>query len=877
MASSAFAELEIAVRARGNGAADLDLRFREPTSATDVRPRPGELAPLHLDAEALRVASLDPDAYGELLFRALFADPAAARFYAQARAAAGALPLRLRFVTEPGPGLPPDLRWETLRDPENGHRLAVAERVLVSRYLAGADWRPVRPRTRAALRALVVIANPSDLADYAPGGRPLAPIDVDGELARARTALGDIPVTALASGGQATVERIVAALREGFDILYLVCHGALAGGEPRLWLEDAAGLCQIVPGADLAARIGELSQPPLLVFLASCQSAGGPAAATADSGALAALGPRLSAAGVPAVVAMQDNIAQATIEAFAPVFFRELARDGQVDRAVAAARAGVVAHDDWWVPVLFLRLRDGSIWAPTPPPTPLARRFLVGIGAVVLLVGALFSIALGSGLIRPPAQAPAATVGPPLLGGDLNIAVARLAAGDGAATSPEADRLGQAFAADLAAGIARPGVEVVYLPANGWPTGTAPVGVAAEAEVLAGATNADVVVYGSVAYDRQTDTSSLRPQFYLAPRKLFFDAGPQLVGHHQFGAPISERGRLSNSLTAQRLRDQLEERSSALLRVFDGLDAFVLGEYQLAEEAFAAAAATGALGDDSGQALIYLLRATAAGRAAEAGVPEAAAALDRAEQFYGEMLWISQRSQDGAATARARLGQAAVAFARGGECVPEGVPLFEQAIFLYEEAARTAMIADASRADVDAWSRFGQGRGHLCLAAALRGEPARARDELAAARELLNAVVGAYTAAEGTTRERLRYFAAEAYLNLGAVHLLRFTLSDGDAEPLVQARDALRSAVETTADPARRTFALLQLAYVGLQLDDCAAADTALAEAAAIERASRQNDPSPQDWARVDARFASLSDVRARAGCTGIMPERAQP
>jgi hypothetical protein len=45
-----------------------------------------------------------------------------------------------------------------------------------------------------------------------------------------------------------------------------------------------------------------------------------------------------------------------------PVFFRELARDGQIDRAVAAARGAVRARPDAWMPVLFLRLRSGRIW-----------------------------------------------------------------------------------------------------------------------------------------------------------------------------------------------------------------------------------------------------------------------------------------------------------------------------------------------------------------------------------------------------------------------------------------------------------------------------------------------------------------------------------
>jgi hypothetical protein len=867
------ADLELSLRPRGDGSCALDLRFREPDGAVDVRSGAGELAPVRLDEAALQAAALDPDEYGRLLSAALFADPAATTLYAQARAVAAAqgVPLRLRISDEPGPGLPADLRWETLRDPEDGRPLALAEELLLSRYLAGDDWRPVRPRPRSALRALVVIANPADLADYAPGGRQLAPLDVAAELERARAALGEIPVTALASGGQASLERIVAALRDGYDILYLICHGALAAGEPRLWLEDERGLCQIVPGAALAERMRELRQPPVLVVLASCQSAGGPT--TADGGALAALGPRLAAAGVPAVLAMQGDIAIATMAAFAPVFFTELRRDGQLDRATAAARAAVADRPDWWVPVLFMRLRDGAIWERTPPRPPLARRLLVGAGVALLIAGALSSLALGAGLIRPPNPPPLPTAGPPVMGGNLNVAVARVADGD--RTTPEADRLGQSFAAELQAGLERPGVEIVYLPESGWPAGNTPVTTPDAAQELAAATNADVVVYASVAYDGQSDSTSLTPRFYLAPRKLFFDAGPQLVGHHQFGAPIDQRGRLSNGLTVERLNAELSERTAALLQVFDGLDAFVLGEYARAEEAFAAADATGALGDDTGRALLFLLRATAAGRTPEG--PDRAAALDQAEALYGEMLAISQRAGDGAGTARARLGQAAVLFVRANDrqCPPETVPMVTQSIALYEEAARTMMDSDVPRQDIEAWSRFGQGRGHFCLAIAnFSTDRAGAIEELQRARDLLNDVTEAYAAANGPPRDRLRYFAAEAYLVLGGVHLARSVVAPDDPEPLARAHDALQSAVATTADPARRAFATLQLAFVVLRQSDCDAADAQFEQAAAIERASRQSDASPLDWSLVDERWDTLADMRSDAGCEGALPAR---
>jgi hypothetical protein len=61
---------------------------------------------------------------------------------------------------------------------------------------------------------------------------------------------------------------------------------------------------------------------------------------------------------------MQANISMQSVEQFMPVFFAELLKDGQIDYAMAVARGTLVRHQrhDWWIPVLFLRLKNGRIW-----------------------------------------------------------------------------------------------------------------------------------------------------------------------------------------------------------------------------------------------------------------------------------------------------------------------------------------------------------------------------------------------------------------------------------------------------------------------------------------------------------------------------------
>lgn len=352
-----YASLELSLRRFDATAYSVDLRFTAPDSDADVRPIRQAIV-TNVDHEALLAAQLDPHAYGRLLANAVFADVEARRAFAEARAVARSREMLLRVRLALDAVELHQLHWETLCDPEDGQPLALKEQVLLSRYLSSADWRPVRLRPRSHLRVLLAITSPTDLDTYRPSGVPLATIDRRRELLTARYAIGDLRRTELVAPGSGTFDRIVAALRDGYDILHLVCHGALIEGQPRLWFERPDGSTEVVDGAELARCIGDLPQRPRLVVLASCQSAGG----SSESSALTALGPRLAAEGVPAVLAMQGPVSIATVALLLPVLYRELERDGQIDRALAVARQAVRNRHDAFVPVLFSRLQSGRIW-----------------------------------------------------------------------------------------------------------------------------------------------------------------------------------------------------------------------------------------------------------------------------------------------------------------------------------------------------------------------------------------------------------------------------------------------------------------------------------------------------------------------------------
>ncbi|MGH9604818.1 MAG: CHAT domain-containing protein [Terracidiphilus sp.] len=344
-----YADLEIALRKQTGSSCSAAFRYNSPCD--DAEQRSTTEPVFTLDPAALNTD--DPEAYASALSAAFFTPELLGDFRAfRAAAASKTLALRVRLTIDPAAPELHAIHWETLRDPDlppdqpNAH-LFTGEQTVVSRFLSSGDWRPIRRKPKGSLRALAAIANPASTATYS-----LAPVDVPAELASATQALSGIDVTALAPGGAVALNDLAAKLREGFDILYLVCHGKIVDDNPYVFLDEG----RPVNGLDLVQAIRELDRRPLLVVLASCQSAG-------KSGVgLAGLGPQLAEAGVAAVIAMQGNVFMTTATAFVSRFFTELRVDGQVDRAVSVARGQVRNAIDYWMPALFMRLRDGCIW-----------------------------------------------------------------------------------------------------------------------------------------------------------------------------------------------------------------------------------------------------------------------------------------------------------------------------------------------------------------------------------------------------------------------------------------------------------------------------------------------------------------------------------
>jgi hypothetical protein len=346
------ADLEIAVHRRDGQTYTVEMRLLPPGADEEVRPNSGAM---ELDLDALR-GTVDDKDYGARLGGALLKDDNIKEAFDSARKVADDNDVELRVRLMVGSTAPElhALRWEAARD-DKGTTLFTGARLLFSRYVISSDWRPLRPK--ANLQALAFVANPSDVDKYG-----LAPVDAPKLVAPIQAALGPA-LTIPPAGKRSTLAALLTNLREGFDVLYLVCHGKLIKGEPRLWFESEDGTSDRVSGDEFVARLSELRVRPRLIVLASCQSAG-TADQQTDQGYLTALGPRLAESGIPAVVAMQGTVSMDTVATFMAGFFKTLQKDGAVDSAMSVARteAFIAKRPDWWMPILFMRLKSGRVW-----------------------------------------------------------------------------------------------------------------------------------------------------------------------------------------------------------------------------------------------------------------------------------------------------------------------------------------------------------------------------------------------------------------------------------------------------------------------------------------------------------------------------------
>jgi hypothetical protein len=313
---------------------------------------------LQLDKSALLALSADSEAYGQALGETLFAEGAIGDAYQETLAVfqsqGGQMRVRLRL----DPPSLHDVRWERIYHQIAGswYPLAATADTLLSRYVPVRDWEQPEPLTVRPLRALVVLASPSNLGEH-----NLADIS-DDEISSWHALfdnLPDVDVTYLqsATSSPPTFDAVRRALLDGYHVVHFVCHGAKTRQGTALYLEDNDGLVAPVKAERILETFRALTTRPHLCFLAACESG-----SRGSTDAFIPLGPALVAeGGVPAVVAMADRVGIVTARQFADQFYDRTLTHGIVDLAVHQARATVRERWDWSVPVLFSRLPDNRL------------------------------------------------------------------------------------------------------------------------------------------------------------------------------------------------------------------------------------------------------------------------------------------------------------------------------------------------------------------------------------------------------------------------------------------------------------------------------------------------------------------------------------
>jgi hypothetical protein len=366
-----YADVEIRIRKQANGRYPVELRVdteREfPTGFLDAGSQP----PTPTDAHYA------DSAYGQALFNWFFADDKLKESWAEIRGAYPQRRMRL-YIDADEPQLH-QVAWEALCEPEDNNRpalhLAATGATPFSRYLASSTYHG-KPIVRRPIKILVVAPAQQNFAQiYLNPDQPtpgMATIDPDAEFKSLQKALeqqipdGKVSLTLLPQ--PCTLAAIASALLEGYHVLHMICHGLYDRNTQETWLLLANEQNQVkrIGVADFKETLGrqlntgdtQEDDQLRLVFLATCESA-----KRSSADAYRGLAPELVAAGVPAVVAMQNQVGEDTARSFAATFYRQLLKHGQIDRAANEARHIVLAANlaGPVIPVLFLRLRTGNL------------------------------------------------------------------------------------------------------------------------------------------------------------------------------------------------------------------------------------------------------------------------------------------------------------------------------------------------------------------------------------------------------------------------------------------------------------------------------------------------------------------------------------
>lgn len=311
-----------------------------------------------LRASARRRRRLDPSEktiqdFGANLFDALIAgelrslyDVSREKAFQQGRG----LRIKLR-INEPKLATLP---WEYMYDRRQDQYVGLSNRTPIVRYLETPQ--PRRPLiTTKPLRILGLAANPKDGA----------PINSNNEKRRVETALkhlierGLIELKWVEGSTWRDLQREL--LQGPWHIFHFIGHGYFddVQDEGFIVLSDEDGNGDRLSATRLGLLLAD-HQPLRLVLLNACDGAKASVRDTLSSSASI-----LVKQGIPAVLAMQNEISNKAAVECARSFYQSIAYGSPVDAAAADARKGISLEDrnspEWGTPVLYMRSPDGLL------------------------------------------------------------------------------------------------------------------------------------------------------------------------------------------------------------------------------------------------------------------------------------------------------------------------------------------------------------------------------------------------------------------------------------------------------------------------------------------------------------------------------------
>ncbi|MGD2089185.1 MAG: CHAT domain-containing protein [Candidatus Aminicenantes bacterium] len=309
------------------------------------------------DPDEARVEEL-----GKLLFSALFDEGLRREFldiYQKAQQENALLRLELDVDERQLPevaALPWEFMYVSPGELHGALWLATAPNMVFSRQRA--RWHvpePIQLKIGERLRIAIAAAAPKDLG-------PVQYQKICNELKKmARTERFEV-LEVLEVANRSSIDAL---LEKKPHIFHFIGHGSLKDENRQdtglVALVDSFGSTDLV-SADYFSELFNRFKPGLVV-LHTCESG-----ALSSSKAFVGIASRVVQMNVPAVAAMQFKVSNATAQRFALEFYRRLAENEPVDKAVQEARRHIALNPpsygsrDFATPILFMSIREGRLF-----------------------------------------------------------------------------------------------------------------------------------------------------------------------------------------------------------------------------------------------------------------------------------------------------------------------------------------------------------------------------------------------------------------------------------------------------------------------------------------------------------------------------------